>query len=279
VNTTETIESRVRRFAHGVPPGEEGEACAAVRDLLEALEEGRVRAATPHDGRWTVHEWVKLGILLAFRVGRIAPLPDAGPLSFADKDTLPTRRVPEGVRIVPGGSALRAGTFLGTGVVVMPPAYVNVGAWIGPGTLIDSHALVGSCAQIGARCHVSAGAQVGGVLEPVGELPVIVEDDVLVGGNAGLYEGVLVRRRAVLAAGVILTRSTPLYDLVHGTVHVANPQGVLEVPAGAVVVMGSRPARGEYARAAGLHVATPLIVKYRDRATDARAALEQALRP
>jgi len=251
---------------------------ALVSELFAALESGEVRAAEPFEGGWRVNTWVKQGILLAFRCGTVGPTQSAGPMAFADKDTMPVQGVPEGVRIVPGGSAVRAGAYLAPGVVMMPPAYVNVGAFVGAGTMIDSHALVGSCAQVGERVHLSAAAQVGGVLEPVGELPVIVEDDVLVGGNCGLYEGVLVRRRAVIAAGVVLTRSTPVHDCVNGTVIRANSDGVLEIPEGAVLVMGSRPASGEYARENGIQISTPLIVKYRDDRTDARTALEGALR-
>ena len=251
---------------------------ALVAELFAGLESGEVRAAQPFEGGWRVNTWVKQGILLAFRCGSVEPTEPAGPLAFADKDTMPVQGVPAGVRVVPGGSAVRAGAFLAPGVVMMPPAYVNVGAFVGAGTMIDSHALVGSCAQVGERVHLSAAAQIGGVLEPVGELPVILEDDVLVGGNCGLYEGVLVRRRAVIAAGVVLTRSTPVQDCVKGAVIRANAEGVLEIPEGAVLVMGSRPASGEFARAGGIQIATPLIVKYRDERTDARTALEGALR-
>lgn len=279
---TASLEERVLRFAGGFSNEESEEVRESVRELLRLLERGEVRAASPGADGWRVHRWVKEGILLAFRAGRTVPFPGAGPLSFADKDTLPPRRaedLPPGVRIVPGGSSVRAGAYVAPGVTLMPPCYVNVGAYVGEGSMVDSHALIGSCAQVGSRVHVSAAAQIGGVLEPIGQLPVIVEDEALIGGNTGVYEGVLVRRRAVLATGVILTRSTPIYDLVRGTVHKAGPDGVLEVPEGATLVMGSRPARGEFARQAGLQISTPLIVKYRDASTDARTALEQALRP
>jgi 2,3,4,5-tetrahydropyridine-2-carboxylate N-succinyltransferase len=272
------LEDGIRRWAEGFSPAEEPDVRATVAELMAALESGAVRAASVDGRRWTVHRWVKEGILLAFRVGVVTRLPEAGPLAFADKDTLLPRDVPPNVRVVPGGTAIRAGAHVGAGCVLMPPAYVNVGAFVGEGSLVDSHALVGSCAQVGTRVHVSAAAQIGGVLEPVGQLPVIVEDEALVGGNCGLYEGVLVRQRAVIAAGVVLTRSTPVFDAVRGTWHRANADGVLEVPHGAVVVMGSRPAGGEHARAAGIQVATPVIVKYRDETTDARTALEDALR-
>lgn len=276
-----SLSASVERFAAGVSPGQEREARGVAREFLAALEAGEVRAASPEGGRWRVNAWVKQGVLLAFRVGVIEELPAAGPLTFTDKDTLPpraARSLGEGVRLVPGGSAVRAGAHLERGVTLMPPCYVNVGAWIGEGTMVDSHALVGSCAQVGARVHLSAAAQVGGVLEPIGTLPVVVEDDVVVGGNCGLYEGVLVRRRAVLGAGVILTRSTPVFDLVRGLVLRADADGVLEIPEGAVVVPGARPAEGDFARAHGLSIVTPVIVKYRDARTDARTALEEALR-
>jgi len=271
------LSAAVERLAGAAERNVEETRCV-VADLFAALESGVVRAAEPFEGGWRVNAWVKRGILLAFGCGTVRPTEAAGPMAFADKDTLPVQGVPEGVRVVPGGSAVRGGAFLAPGVVMMPPAYVNVGAFVGPGTMIDSHALVGSCAQVGERVHLSAAAQVGGVLEPVGELPVIIEDDVLVGGNCGLYEGVLIRRRAVIAAGVALTRSTPVFDCVNGNVLRANAEGVLEIPEGAVVVMGSRPASGEFAKANSLQVATPLIVKYRDARTDARTALEGALR-
>ncbi len=272
----ERIE-RVASIAH--PPGRE--ARGAVEALLDALERGEVRAAEPEDGDWRVHEWVKRGLLLGFRLGEDRPL-DAPPVfRFRDRDVLlpsPGRGVPDGIRIVPGGTVIRRGAHLCPGVVVMPPAFVNVGAWIGPGTMVDSHALVGSCAQIGANVHLSAAAQIGGVLEPIGSLPVVVEDRVFVGGGCGVYEGTRVRRGAVLAAGVILTRSVPLFDLVNGAVLRADDAGVLVVPEGAVVVPGARPATGEFARSHGVHLQSPVIVKYRDASTDAAAAIEEALR-
>jgi 2,3,4,5-tetrahydropyridine-2-carboxylate N-succinyltransferase len=223
--------------------------------------------------------WVKQGILLGFRFGALADASE-GRFAFFDKDTLPLKQpgLGAGVRIVPGGSAVRDGAYLAPGVIAMPPMYVNIGAHVGESTLIDSHALVGSCAQVGRRVHLSAAAQIGGVLEPVGALPVIVEDDVLVGGNCGVYEGTVVRSRAVLAAGTVLTASTPLYDLPRGRVVTAAPGEPLVVPEGAVVVPGSRPVGSPQGREWGLHVATPVIVKYRDERTDARAALEEWLR-
>lgn len=252
--------------------------------FLSALEAGAVRAATRDEGgTWRVEHRVKQGILVGFRLGRIVGHGgDEGPLHFADKDTYPTHRPDfsaRGIRIVPGGSSVRRGAHLGESVTCMPPMYVNVGAYVGAGTMVDSHALVGSCAQIGEGVHLSAGAQIGGVLEPIGMRPVIVEDHALVGGNTGIYEGTLVRERAVIGAGVVLTASTPVYDVVHERVLRASADAPLEIPANAVVVPGSRPlARGAFAEEHGLHIATPLIVKYRDERTDLRAALEGDLR-
>jgi 2,3,4,5-tetrahydropyridine-2,6-dicarboxylate N-succinyltransferase len=249
--------------------------------FLAELEKGEdVRAALRDaDGIWHAQEWVKQGILDAFKVGVLSEYA-SGALSFIDKDTVPPRKIRknEDIRVVPGGTSIRRGTYIGPGVVIMPPSYVNVGAYVGEGTMIDSHVLVGSCAQIGARVHLSAGAQIGGVLEPIGNLPVIVEDDVIVGGNTGLYEGTIVRPRAVIGAGVVITGSTPVYDAVREQVYRRTPERPLEIPFGAVVVPGSRPLASDFARAHGLHVATPVIVKYRDSKTDASTLLEEALR-
>ena len=252
----------------------------SVARLLVALEQGRVRAAEPDEDRWHAVEWVKRGILLAFRVGHNQRFDHPG-ADFFDKDTLPLRRtngLEERIRIVPGGTAVRTGAYLGPGVVIMPPAYVNVGARVGEETMVDSLALVGSCAQVGARVHLSAGAQLGGVLEPVGLQPVVVEDDVLVGANAGVFEGVRVGRRAVLAPGVILTASTALYDLPRETVYRGTADRPLEVPEGAVVVPGSRPASGDWAAERGLQLYAPVVVKYRDERTEAATELEEVLR-
>lgn len=246
----------------------------------QALNEGAVRAAEPDPSApsgWRVNAWVKQGILLGFRMGKIVDMSVDG-LPFFDKDTYPLRQLGEGVRVVPGGSSIRDGVYLGKGVTCMPPMYINAGAWVDDGTLIDSHALVGSCAQVGKRVHLSAAAQLGGVLEPVGALPVIVEDDVLVGGNCGVYEGTVVKRRAVLAAGVILTRSTPLYDLVRETIHRAEEGQPLIVPEEAVVVAGSRAVARGAGKDWGLSLYTPVIVKYRDASTDERVMLEEWLR-
>jgi 2,3,4,5-tetrahydropyridine-2-carboxylate N-succinyltransferase len=251
--------------------------------LRAALSAGEVRAAEPDAAApsgWRVNAWVKQGILLGFRFGQVVDASaDHGRWPFFDKDTLPLKRLDAGagVRIVPGGSTVRDGAYLGRGVVCMPPMYINIGAYVGDETMVDSHALVGSCAQVGRRVHVSAAAQIGGVLEPVGALPVVIEDDVLVGGNCGVYEGAIVKRRAVLASGTILTGSTPIYDLPNGRV-IEPSGGPLIVPEGAVVVPGARPVTSGAGRDWGLSVATPIIVKYRDERTDARTALEQWIR-
>lgn len=251
-------------------------------ELRDGLETGVIRAAEPDGaGGYAVHAFVKQGILLGFKLGELRAAGEAcGGGRFFDKDTMAVQRLePEdGVRLVPGGSALRAGAYVGPGVTIMPPAYVNIGAYVDADTMIDSHALVGSCAQVGKRVHLSAAAQLGGVLEPIGAMPVVIEDDVMVGGNCGVYEGVIVRQGAVLATGTLLNASTVLYDLVHETVHRAAPGVPLEVPAGAVVVPGARMLNSSFAREHGLALQTPVIVKYRDQRTDARTALEGALR-
>ena len=254
--------------------------------LLGALERGAVRAAERDaDGGWHAVTWVKRGILLGFRVGRVVDMSLGGHhgeprLGFFDKHTYPPRRMTteHGVRVVPGGSSVRRGAYLAPGVVCMPPMYVNVGAWVGAGTMVDSHALVGSCAQIGERVHLSAAAQIGGVLEPVNAAPVVIEDDVLVGGNCGVYEGTVVRAKAVLAAGVVLTRGTPVYDLVHERIYRASADSPLEIPPGAVVVPGARHVNGGWGAEQGLSLQTPVIVKYRDERTDLATALEGWLR-
>ncbi len=268
--------------AHYALPAESlgDEARAAFDALMAELESGRVRAAEPGPDGWRVNGWVKKGILLGFRLGRIVETDPAGPMRFFDKDTFLPRRltVADGIRLVPGGSSVRSGAFLASGVVVMPPAYVNVGAYVGEGTLIDSHALVGSCAQVGKRVHLSAGAMLGGVLEPVGAMPVIVEDEVLVGGNCGVYEGAVVGRRAVLGSGVILTGSVTVYDVPRKATYRRNGDQPLRIPEGAVVVPGSRRLMDSFAERYGLALYTPVIVKYRDEKTDAAASLEEALR-
>jgi 2,3,4,5-tetrahydropyridine-2-carboxylate N-succinyltransferase len=248
-------------------------------ELKAGLNDGSIRAADEEGDRWVVRTWVKKGILLGFRIGAVGE-PVASGFPFFDRDTFPLKRftVDSGVRIVPGGTAVRDGCYVGRGVTIMPPSYVNVGAWIGEGTLLDSHVLVGSCAQIGRRVHVSAGAQIGGVLEPVGELPVIVEDEVLIGGNCGIYEGAVVREQAVIATGTILTGGTPVYDVVRAKEYRRGPGQPLEIPAGAVVVPGARVIREGKGKEWGLSLQTPVIVKYRDAKTEGSVSLEDLLR-
>lgn len=257
---------------------------ALFAEFKTALNRGEIRAAEPDDATatgWRVNIWVKQGILVGFRMGAVVDMSIAtAKQPFFDKDTYPVRSMAatDGVRIVPGGSAIRDGCFIGRGVTCMPPMYINTGAYVGDGTMVDSHALVGSCAQIGARCHLSAAAQIGGVLEPVGALPVIIEDDVLVGGNTGVYEGTVVKRRAVLGTGVILNRSTPVYDIVNGTVIRSSDDEPLIVPEGAVVVAGARRIANGIGKEWGISLYTPVIVKYRDDKTDAKVRLEELLR-
>jgi 2,3,4,5-tetrahydropyridine-2-carboxylate N-succinyltransferase len=253
-------------------------------EFRRALNTGAVRAAEPcagaHTG-WRVNQWVKKGILLGFRMGGIVDMSiDAARQPFFDKSTYPVKHftVRSGVRIVPGGSSIRDGCYVGKGVTCMPPMYINVGAWVDDGTMVDSHALVGSCAQVGRNCHISAASQIGGVLEPIGALPVIVEDEVLVGGNCGVYEGTVVKRRAVLGTGTILNRSTPVYDLVRGVVHRATEDEPLIIPEEAVVIAGTRAITNGVGKDWGISVYTPVIVKYRDEKTDAKIQLEDLLR-
>jgi 2,3,4,5-tetrahydropyridine-2-carboxylate N-succinyltransferase len=271
-----TIEDRVNALGSA----DRTEAVKTIGLFLSELEKGTIRAASrDEDGVWSPQPWVKEGILAAFRFGVLAEFA-SGSLSFVDKDTIPARRfkVQDGVRIVPGGSSIRRGSYIAKGVVMMPPAFVNIGAFVDEDTMIDSHALVGSCAQIGKRVHLSAAAQIGGVLEPIGQVPVVIEDDVVVGGNCGIYEGTIVRTRAVIGAGVVLTGSTPVYDIVRGQIYRRTAERPLEIPYGAVVVPGSRVMKGAFAEQHALSIATPLIVKYRDEKTDSGTALEEALR-
>ena len=249
-------------------------------EFRDQLTSGKIRAAEKISGEWKVNVWVKQGILLGFRLGELQHMGSDECLAFVDKDTFPARKfaVTDGVRVVPGGSSARVGAYIAPGVVCMPPMFINAGAYVDEGTMIDSHALVGSCAQIGKRVHLSAAAQIGGVLEPVNAAPVIIEDGVLVGGNCGVYEGTLVRARAVLGAGVILTRSTPLYDLVRGEVYRAGESTPLEVPEGAVVVPGSRAVNKGKAAEWGVSLYAPVIVKYRDEKTEQSVELEDWLR-
>jgi 2,3,4,5-tetrahydropyridine-2,6-dicarboxylate N-succinyltransferase len=281
VSRVETLQQRLERFGDGVGQGEEPDALEAFRELKEALNAGTVRAAErAADGRWHANAWVKAGILLGFRLGRMGPAAPGGPFPFYDKDTYPLRAIGpnDGVRVVPGGSAIRDGCYVARGVVCMPPMYINVGAYVDEGTMVDSHALVGSCAQIGKRVHLSAGAQIGGVLEPAGALPVIIEDEALVGGNCGVYEGTVVRERAVLAPGTLLTGGTAVFDLVRDRVYRREGDRPLEIPARAVVVPGTRMVRSGVGAREGIGLYTPVIVKYRDERTDAAVQLEDLLR-
>ena len=275
------LQTRIEALA-ATPAGQAlpNDARETIDALLDALEAGEVRSAQRDaDGTWRVNAWVKRGILLGFRLGKLARSGGES-LAFVDKDTYPIQRFDESanVRIVPGGSSIRRGAFIASGVVCMPPMYVNVGAYVDTGTMIDSHALVGSCAQIGKRVHVSAAAQVGGVLEPINATPVVIEDDVLVGGNTGVYEGTIVRSRAVLAAGVILTRGTPVFDLVNETVYRGSAEKPLEIPEAAVVVPGARTIKEGWGAEQQLALQAPVIVKYRDEKTDLATTLESWLR-
>jgi 2,3,4,5-tetrahydropyridine-2-carboxylate N-succinyltransferase len=251
-------------------------------DFKTALRRGAIRAAEKDEnGDWKANVWVKQGILAGFKMGEMVTMSMGGEtFQFFDKNTFPLRpmNLDDKVRIVPGGTTIRDGCYIAENVVLMPPSYVNVGAYVGEGTMIDSHALVGSCAQIGKRVHLSAAAQIGGVLEPVGAVPVIIEDDVLVGGNTGVYEGTIVREKAVLASGVILTRSTPVFDLVKNEIYKSDGEKPLEIPAGAVVVQGSRQITSGFGKENGLSIYAPVIVKYRDERTDAATKLEDYLR-
>jgi 2,3,4,5-tetrahydropyridine-2,6-dicarboxylate N-succinyltransferase len=286
--STSNLEPQIESF-FSLPAAElivenRQEALLIFGEFKAALNRGEVRAASKDSrGQWIVHQWVKRGILLGFRLGGLVNYSIDDNFRFFDKETYPTKRltITDGVRIVPGGSTVRDGVYLGQGLTIMPPAYINVGAYVDDGTMVDSHALIGSCAQIGKRCHISAAAQIGGVLEPIGAMPVIIEDEVLIGGNCGIYEGAIVRERAILASGVILTGSTPLFDAVHGRIYRREGDGPLEVPPGAVVVPGSRSISAGSAGAAkdwGLSVYAPIIVKYRDEKTEESVRLEDFLR-
>lgn len=278
------LRERIERLYDHPPDSYTGEHADLFRQFKAALNSGDVRAAEPDASTptgWRVNGWVKKGILLGFRMGTVVDQSvDPTRLPFFDKSTYPLKSmtVADGVRVVPGGSSIRDGCFVGRGVVCMPPMFINAGAYIGEGSLVDSHALVGSCAQIGRNCHLSAGAQIGGVLEPVGALPVIIEDEVLVGGNCGVYEGTVVRRRAVLGTGTILNRSTPVYDVVREKVYAATETEPLVIPAEAVVVAGARAVCQGIGKDWGISLYTPVIVKYRDARTDAKIQLEDLLR-
>jgi 2,3,4,5-tetrahydropyridine-2-carboxylate N-succinyltransferase len=273
-----TLQSAIERLSAQGEVEHNPEARETFLKFRDELTQGKIRAAEKIDGRWTVNPWVKQGILLGFRLGELKDM-TAG-LSFIDKDTFPARHftLNDRIRVVPGGSSVREGSYVAPSVICMPPMFINVGAYVDEGTMVDSHALVGSCAQVGKRVHLSAAAQIGGVLEPINAAPVIIEDDVLVGGNCGVYEGTLVRTRAVLGAGTILTRSTPLYDLVRGEVYRATKDAPLEVPENAVVVPGSRAVTKGAAADWNLSLYTPVIVKYRDDKTEKGIELEDWLR-
>jgi 2,3,4,5-tetrahydropyridine-2,6-dicarboxylate N-succinyltransferase len=282
MNPSQLEETIERHFAAGAAAQGDPQAMNAFLSLRAALEKGELRAASPDPSApagWRVNAWVKRGILLGFRLGALEEMPASG-LSFVDKHTYPVRHfgAGEGVRVVPGGSSIRAGAYLARGVVCMPPMYINAGAYVDEGAMVDSHALVGSCAQIGKRVHLSAAAQIGGVLEPVNASPVVIEDDVLVGGNCGVYEGTIVRKGAVLAAGTILTRGTPVFDVTRGEVLRASGEMPLIVPENAVVVPGARAVNKGKGQEWGLSLYAAVIVKYRDEKTDLSATLEDLLR-
>ncbi len=275
-----SLQSAIERLASLDQVERNPDARQIFLDFRDELTQGKIRAAEKINGQWTVNAWVKRGILLGFRLGELSEMAQDSSLSFVDKDTFPARRftVRDRVRVVPGGSSVRLGAYVAPTVICMPPMFINVGEYVDEGTMVDSHALVGSCAQIGKRVHLSAAAQIGGVLEPVNAAPVVIEDDVLVGGNCGVYEGTLVHARAVLGAGTILTRSTPLYDIVRGEIYRATEDKPLEVPENAVVVPGSRAIKKGQAAEWNLSLYTPVIVKYRDEKTDQRIELEEWLR-
>lgn len=275
-----SLQSSIERLASLGEVESNPEARKVFLEFRDQLTHGKIRAAERSGNDWVVNVWVKKGILLGFRIGELSQMNDGAALSFVDKDTFPARRftVEDRVRVVPGGSSARLGAYVAPGVICMPPMFINVGAYVDEGTMVDSHALVGSCAQIGKRVHLSASAQIGGVLEPINASPVIIEDDVLVGGNCGVYEGTLVRAGAVLGAGTILTRSTPLYDVVRNQIYRATEEKPLEVPNHAVVVPGSRAVKKGQAAEWNLSLYTPVIVKYRDEKTDQRIELEDWLR-
>jgi len=275
-----SLQSAIERLASLDQVERNPDARQIFLDFRDELTQGKIRAAEKINGQWTVNVWVKRGILLGFRLGELSEMAQDSSLSFVDKDTFPARRftVRDRVRVVPGGSSVRLGAYVAPTVICMPPMFINVGAYVDEGTMVDSHALVGSCAQIGKRVHLSAAAQIGGVLEPVNAAPVVIEDDVLVGGNCGVYEGTLVRAGAVLGAGTILTRSTPLYDIVRGEIYRATEDKPLEVPENAVVVPGSRAIKKGQAAEWNLSLYTPVIVKYRDEKTDRGIELEEWLR-
>lgn len=276
------LKNRFIEWAQNPPSEMPGDFKDLFKTFLEQLESGVIRSAEKINGSWVANTWVKQGILLGFKYGKVTEFDKQGSFHFFDKDTYPTQTIDgvgQNVRIVPGGSTVRSGAHVGKNVTMMPPMYINAGAYVDDGTMIDSHALVGSCAQIGKGVHLSAAAQIGGVLEPIGAVPVVVEDHCMVGGNTGIYEGTQVGTGAVIGAGVVLTRSTPVYDLVNECVYRGTKDSPLQIPANAVVVPGSRPIKNhKYAESLGLSISTPIIIKYRDDKTDAATTLEQLLR-
>ena len=276
MNLAQEIERLLNASVHDAR--EEG--LSVIQELRDGLNRGEFRAAEKTPGGWKTNIWVKRGILLAFRIGVVEDRSIPAEFHFFDKDTLPAKKLSgtSGVRVVPGGSTIRDGAYVARNVICMPPMFINIGAYVDEGSMVDSHALVGSCAQIGKRVHLSAAAQIGGVLEPPGALPVIVEDEAFIGGNCGVYEGVLVQSRAVLAPGVILTGGTAVYDLVRGQIYRKSVEAPLTIPVGAVVVPGARPAAGDFAVKHNVSLYAPVIVKYRDDKTDASTMLEESLR-
>ena len=274
------LQTAIERLASLGEVERNPEARKVFLEFREELTQGKIRAAEKVDSQWVVNPWVKQGILLGFRLGELRETGDPASLSFVDKDTFPARHfaVADRVRVVPGGSSVRLGAYVAPTVICMPPMFINVGAYVDEGTMVDSHALVGSCAQVGKRVHLSAAAQIGGVLEPINAAPVVIEDDVLVGGNCGVYEGTVVRERAVLAPGVLLTSGTPVLDLVHDRIYRREGDRPLEVPAGAVVVPGTRPVSSGIGKARGVSLYAPIIVKYRDEKTETAVRLEDLLR-
>lgn len=277
-----SLEQDIEKYftAGELSPADKKKAMAAFKEMVKLLNNGEVRSAEKTGGSWKANAWVKKGILLGFRLGKNKDMSVNKQILFFDKDTIPVKpmKVGDGVRIVPGGSSIRTGAYIGKGVICMPPMYVNIGAYVDDNTLIDSHALVGSCAQLGKKIHLSAAAQIGGVLEPINSVPVIIEDEVMIGGNSGIYEGTIVQKRAVIGAGCIITGSTPVYDTVKGKIYRKTKDEPLVIPEGAVVVAGSRPLVNQYGIENHLSVYTPVIIKYRDEKTDAGTALEESLR-
>lgn len=277
-----SLDKDIEKFfeSTNLPAKDKTKALVAFKEMIKLLNKGEVRSAEKTNGTWQANAWVKKGILLGFRLGVLKDMSINNDFRFFDKHILPLKhiKIKDNVRIVPGGSSIRNGCYVGSGVICMPPMYINIGAYVDDNTLIDSHALVGSCAQLGKRIHLSAGAQIGGVLEPINSVPVIIEDDVMVGGNTGIYEGTIVSRRAVIGAGCVITGSTPVYDSVKGKIYRKTKDGPLVIPEGAVVVAGSRPLKNQFGIDNSISVYTPVIIKYRDEKTDASTALEESLR-